>query len=179
MPAGQRKVKATTRLPGSKVLVLKHVVYWRRSTQARIRGKRRRQPLRTVSRVLRRAGLSRFSALAPVDEVQRYEREAPGDLLHIDIKKLGSFPMSGIASPATTPSECGVWATSTCSSPSTITPGSPLPLRSALPVIRRPSCSPAGLEPFLQLAPAAPRHRLPASNVPNQEITKEPLDSSH
>jgi transposase InsO family protein len=45
----------------------------------------------TVSRVLRRAGLSRFSDLAPVEAVQRYEREAPGDLLHIDIKKLGKF----------------------------------------------------------------------------------------
>ena len=45
----------------------------------------------TVSRVLRRAGLSKFSDLAPVDEVQRYERDAPGDLLHIDIKKLGKF----------------------------------------------------------------------------------------
>ena len=45
----------------------------------------------TVSRVLRRAGLSRFSDLAPVDAVQRYERDAPGDLLHIDIKKLGKF----------------------------------------------------------------------------------------
>ena len=45
----------------------------------------------TVSRVLRRAGLSRFCDLAPVDIVQRYEREAPDDLLHIDIKKLGKF----------------------------------------------------------------------------------------
>ncbi|WP_395687528.1 IS481 family transposase [Caenimonas koreensis] len=45
----------------------------------------------TVSRVLQRAGLSKFSDLAPADPVQRYEREAPGDLLHIDIKKLGRF----------------------------------------------------------------------------------------
>ena len=45
----------------------------------------------TVSRVLRRAGLSRFSDLAPVEAVQRYERDAPGDLLHIDIKRLGKF----------------------------------------------------------------------------------------
>lgn len=45
----------------------------------------------TVSRVLRRAGLSRFSDLAPVEAVQRYERDAPCDLLHIDIKKLGRF----------------------------------------------------------------------------------------
>ena len=49
----------------------------------------------TVSRVLRRAGLSRFSDLAPMEEVQRYEREAPGDLLHIDIKKLGRFSAIG------------------------------------------------------------------------------------
>ena len=45
----------------------------------------------TVSRVLRRAGLSKFSDLAPAEPVQRYEHEAPGDLLHIDIKKLGRF----------------------------------------------------------------------------------------
>ena len=51
----------------------------------------RRKLFTTVSRVLRRAGLSRFSDLAPVEAVQRYEREAPGDLLHIDIKKLGRF----------------------------------------------------------------------------------------
>ena len=45
----------------------------------------------TVSRVLRRAGLSKLSDLRPQEVVQRYEREAPGDLLHIDIKKLGRF----------------------------------------------------------------------------------------
>jgi len=45
----------------------------------------------TVSRVLRRAGLSRLSDLRPQEAIQRYEREAPGDLLHIDIKKLGRF----------------------------------------------------------------------------------------
>lgn len=43
----------------------------------------------TVSRVLRRAGLSTFSALEPAPPVQRYEHEQPGDLLHIDTKKLG------------------------------------------------------------------------------------------
>ena len=45
----------------------------------------------TVSRVLRRAGLSKLSDLRPQEVVQRYEREAPGELLHIDIKKLGRF----------------------------------------------------------------------------------------
>lgn len=43
----------------------------------------------TVSRVLARAGLSRLSDLQPRQSVQRYEHEAMGDLLHIDIKKLG------------------------------------------------------------------------------------------
>jgi transposase InsO family protein len=43
----------------------------------------------TVSRVLARAGLSKLSDLEPVEAVVRYEHEAPGDLLHIDTKKLG------------------------------------------------------------------------------------------
>ena len=45
----------------------------------------------TVSRVLRRAGLSKLSDLQPAEPIQRYERETPGELLHIDIKKLGRF----------------------------------------------------------------------------------------
>jgi transposase InsO family protein len=49
----------------------------------------------TVSRVLKRAGLSRLSDLRPVEPVQRYEHEAPGELLHIDIKKLGRFDKVG------------------------------------------------------------------------------------
>jgi transposase InsO family protein len=60
----------------------------RRLTQARIA-----QSLgvsgSTVSRVLARAGLSKLRDLAPVEPVLRYERDAPGELLHIDIKKLG------------------------------------------------------------------------------------------
>lgn len=43
----------------------------------------------TVSRVLARAGLSKLSDLAPVEPAVRYEHERPGDLLHIDTKKLG------------------------------------------------------------------------------------------
>lgn len=43
----------------------------------------------TVSRVLRRAGLSHLSDLQPTEPVVRYEHEAPGDMLHIDTKKLG------------------------------------------------------------------------------------------
>jgi transposase InsO family protein len=43
----------------------------------------------TVSRVLARAGLSKLSDLESAQPVVRYEHEAPGDLLHIDTKKLG------------------------------------------------------------------------------------------
>src|SRR5262249_10077139 len=42
----------------------------------------------TVSRVLRRLGLNKLNALEPVEPVRRYEREYPGELIHLDIKKL-------------------------------------------------------------------------------------------
>src|SRR3981189_1591196 len=44
-----------------------------------------------VSRILRRLGLNRLAALEPAEPVRRYEREHPGELIHIDIKKLGRF----------------------------------------------------------------------------------------
>jgi len=43
----------------------------------------------TVSRILRRLGLNKLSALEPAEPIRRYEREHPGELIHIDIKKLG------------------------------------------------------------------------------------------
>ena len=49
----------------------------------------------TVSRVLRRLGLNRIAALEPAEPVRRYEREHPGELIHIDIKKLGRFNRVG------------------------------------------------------------------------------------
>lgn len=49
----------------------------------------------TVARILGRAGLNRLSALEPARPDNRYEHEAPGDLLHLDIKKLGRFARPG------------------------------------------------------------------------------------
>jgi len=43
----------------------------------------------TVSRILRRLELNNLAALEPAEPVRRYEREHPGELIHIDIKKLG------------------------------------------------------------------------------------------
>lgn len=49
----------------------------------------------TVSRVLKRAGISKLSDLIPSAPVVRYEHENPGDLLHIDTKKLGRIERLG------------------------------------------------------------------------------------
>jgi hypothetical protein len=43
----------------------------------------------TVSRCMQRLGLSRLTSLEPAVPIVRYERAAPGELLHIDTKKLG------------------------------------------------------------------------------------------
>lgn len=45
----------------------------------------------TVSRILKRLGLNRISALEPAAPARRYERAKPGEMIHIDIKKLGRF----------------------------------------------------------------------------------------
>jgi transposase InsO family protein len=49
----------------------------------------------TVFRALSRLGLNRLKALEPAEPVRRYEREHPGELIHIDIKKLGKFNRTG------------------------------------------------------------------------------------
>lgn len=68
---------------------------------------------RTVSRLIARAGLPALHELDPVTGIAlrasrrtqvRYERDAPGDLIHIDVKKLGRIPEGGgwrIDGPAT------------------------------------------------------------------------------
>jgi len=49
----------------------------------------------TVSRILKRRGLSLLSSLEPQQPRPRYEREKPGEIIHIDIKKLGRFNAIG------------------------------------------------------------------------------------
>ena len=49
----------------------------------------------TVSRILKRLGLNRLSALEPAEPPRRYQRDRPGELIHIDIKKLGKFNKIG------------------------------------------------------------------------------------
>lgn len=66
----------------------------KRMTQARI-AQYLQVSKATVSRVLSRAGLSKLSDLEPAEPVQRYEHERPGDLIHIDTKKLGRIEATG------------------------------------------------------------------------------------
>jgi transposase InsO family protein len=49
----------------------------------------------TVSRILRRARLSRMRDLDPAEPARRYERARPGELIHLDIKKLNRFREPG------------------------------------------------------------------------------------
>jgi transposase InsO family protein len=61
-------------------------------------------PERTVTRVLRRAGVPRLAECDPMtgevirasrQSALRYERARPGDLVHVDVKKLGRIPPGG------------------------------------------------------------------------------------
>jgi hypothetical protein len=60
-------------------------------------------PRSTVGLVLRRLGLGRLKALDAAPPAIRYQRERPGELIHIDTKKLGRMMASATASPATIP----------------------------------------------------------------------------
>jgi transposase InsO family protein len=49
----------------------------------------------TIGRILTRHGLNRWRDLEPAEPVIRYERDTPGEMVHIDIKKLGKFDRAG------------------------------------------------------------------------------------
>ena len=85
--ASSRPIRSPRAIEPSKALLIVELRR-RRMTQARIAGSVGVSES-TVSRVLARAGLSKLSDLAPAEPVVRYEHERPGDLLHIDTKKLG------------------------------------------------------------------------------------------
>jgi len=51
--------------------------------------------LSTVSRWLRKIGLGKRSRLDPPESPNRYERKRPGELIHVDVKKLGRIVVPG------------------------------------------------------------------------------------
>jgi transposase len=57
--------------------------------------------LSTVSGILKRIGLGKLSRLEPPEPANRYERKRPGELLHIDVKKLGRIGHRGAGHRAT------------------------------------------------------------------------------
>ena len=85
--ASSRPVRSPRAIEPAKALLIVELRR-RRMTQARIASSVGVSES-TVSRVLARAGLSKLSDLEPAEPVLRYEHERPGDLLHIDTKKLG------------------------------------------------------------------------------------------
>jgi transposase InsO family protein len=52
-------------------------------------------PLSTVSAVLARIGLGKLSRIEPPEPPNRYERRHPGELIHVDVKKLGRIRGAG------------------------------------------------------------------------------------
>jgi transposase InsO family protein len=54
-----------------------------------------RMALSTVSLILKRVGLGRRSRLEPLEPVNRYEYQRPGELVHLDVKKLARFDRPG------------------------------------------------------------------------------------
>jgi hypothetical protein len=52
-------------------------------------------PTSTVGGILRRLGLGKLRALEPKPPVVRYQRARPGELLHIDTKKVGRIEAVG------------------------------------------------------------------------------------
>jgi transposase InsO family protein len=51
--------------------------------------------LSTVSLWLKRLGLGKLSRLEPPEPPNRYERSRPGELVHVDVKRLGRFGVAG------------------------------------------------------------------------------------
>jgi transposase InsO family protein len=52
-------------------------------------------PPSTVSGILTRIGLGKLSRLEPLEPPNRYEKQRPGELVHVDVKKLGKIARPG------------------------------------------------------------------------------------
>jgi transposase len=95
----------------------------------------------TVSRILRRARLSRWRDLHPLPPVVRYEHPAPGDLLHLDIKGMTRFEEVSVRGDGRRTSTPVSWP---CMWPSTITRAWPLPRCWLTKRLKPPSASSTG-----------------------------------
>lgn len=82
------------RLTGATVVLIVHLRRTLRMTGAAIAAKLG-LARSTVARWLRREGLGRLAQIDPPEPVRRYQRARPGELIHLDIKKLGRFERPG------------------------------------------------------------------------------------
>jgi transposase InsO family protein len=82
------------RLPDRLVALARHLRCSLRLTGAEI-ARKLGLARSTVARWLARAGMGRLAALDPPQPVRRYQRARPGELIHLDIKKLGRFDRPG------------------------------------------------------------------------------------
>ncbi len=82
------------RTPARRVARIERLRRRQRLTAAEI-AQRLGMPRSTVAAVLKRRGLERLSRLTPKPAVVRYERARPGELVHLDTKKLGRFRRVG------------------------------------------------------------------------------------
>jgi transposase InsO family protein len=81
------------RTPGPVVMVIEQLRRLR-MTSTRIAAELE-MAVSTVGAVLQRLGLNRLSRLEPPEPPNRYERRRPGELIHLDIKKLSRFVRAG------------------------------------------------------------------------------------
>lgn len=88
-----RPHQSPTRLPQQRVVAIERLRRVR-MTAAEI-AEALDLPLSTVSLWLKRIGLGKRSRLDPLEPPNRYERRHPGELIHIDIKKLGRISTLG------------------------------------------------------------------------------------
>ena len=108
-------------------------------------------PRSTIAYHLKALGLSRLNRLTPPEPVRRYERKRPGDLIHLDIKKLRRFNRLGhrFARAIVAPGRPAL-AMNASTSPSMITQGSPMSryclMKKARPVPTSSPGQPGGLQ---------------------------------
>ena len=88
-----RPHRSPTRLPQARVAAIERLRRLR-MTAAEI-AEILKLPLSTVSLWLKRIGLGKRSRLQPLEPPNRYERRHPGELVHVDIKKLGRIRGAG------------------------------------------------------------------------------------
>jgi hypothetical protein len=146
--------------------------------------------LSTVSGILTRIGMGKLGRLG-LEQPIRYERSRPGELVHIDVKKLarikggagwrvrGGTQHYNATSPIAPANDETLSATSTSRLPSTTTAGSPTPTCSPTKPLRAQSASSAAPSPSIAATALRSSGSLPTTARPTaRSCTQSPAASS-